>query len=123
MDMVKILIGLFMMVSVFAYGVYVDLSTNNMPTAYDTSAGSALGGCAKGNLFSIYNGTNESIAWAKGLGTKNHTPTADLGEVPASTGVNRDGYVYFNGAVSVFVRSLSGSPITSGYIMYDCGRK
>lgn len=112
------------MICFVAYGVKIDLSVKNMPPTFNAaSTGSKLGDCAKGNLFSIYNGSSSWIAVSPGDHRDNSAPTTDRFDVPPNTGIDRDGYYHWNGAQSVYARSTSGSTLTSGIISYDCGRK
>jgi len=123
--MKNILIALAMLIAAPAFptAAMVTASVNAVPVAYDATPGSKLVTCPTSSELEVYNNTSSIIA--VGLGVNAVLPTYDYSIVSDGPGTNRiykskDGSVLFGNNTMVYIRSMSGSPISAGQVAVTC---
>ena len=121
-NLVKLFLLIYCVVAVQSFARHVVLGgAASIPAAFTAGATeSELLVCPQGqNKFRIWNGTTTALEWGLGAGA-GVVPAAISGTIPASSVVDFEGYVTFNGVKPVFIRALGSSAITSGYITMMC---
>ncbi len=108
----------------FSKGMLIDSAVNNVPVAYDATAGSKLLMCASSSELEVYNNTASIIAigmpgGAGGLPVEDYSVVADG---PGTTRIykSKPGVNLFGNMTQLYIRSLSGSPITAGEVSLTC---
>lgn len=115
---------LFLCQTALGLGVIVDASSNNVPTSFDATAGSAALTCGASYTVEIHNETTTALAIAFQQANKS-APSTDYAYVLAGAGAGAvftkpDGSFQIGNNTKVYLRSVSGSAITSGTVRVAC---